>query len=174
MIAVAASALTFLLAIALWGPSYTRERLHTCSLDDHTRHAMPSTTIHVTHTRACVYPLGCCTVFSQSLSEARCHLAAGMPKTAVEVGTQRLPIAVSIPTRLSTGVCPAAEGSQVIPKAQQRMCWLSQGITWLRAQGRNGSTGSGFPLDGTRLGGVPCAAGCEQHGNCNRDSGRCE
>ena len=49
--------------------------------------------------------------------------------------------------------------------------WPLSGIPGL--QSRVGRDSGGF-LGGDGSGGVPCAAGCERLGNCNRDSGACE
>ena len=49
--------------------------------------------------------------------------------------------------------------------------WPLSGIPGL--QSRVGRDTGGF-LGGDGSGGVPCAAGCERWGNCNRDSGTCE
>ncbi len=43
-----------------------------------------------------------------------------------------------------------------------------------RMAGKGAEAGGGGAADGTPQGGLPCAPGCERHGNCNRDSGRCE
>lgn len=50
--------------------------------------------------------------------------------------------------------------------------WPLQGIG--RVAGKGDAAASVEAADGTPQGGLPCAAGCEEHGNCNRDSGRCE
>lgn len=101
-----------------------------------------------------------------------CLHTAGVQWTAVAVVNRAAGNA-------STTADPAAGAAAKQSRVGFR--WPLQGIPGVKAKAgaTSGSNGGGDPAagstaDGTGQGGVPCAKGCERHGNCNRDSGRCE
>ena len=76
---------------------------------------------------------------------------------------------MAVKSKLTAGPNATADAVETAVAKQSRT-----GLRWPLQGSQQGAGAAGSAADGSPQGGVPCADGCERHGNCNRDSGRCE